>query len=281
VCPDQGGIFIAANMPGRSPPCAACSIKVILDFVPNHTSDRHTWFRESCSARASPKRDWYVWRDPRPDGSPPRLSEFGGPAWTLDPATGQSYNHSYLPEQPDLNWHNPEVRAAMLGVLRFWFARGVDGFRVNAIHHLFENDALRDNPPNPDWREGMSPARRVTRAHTQDQPEVHEAIAEMRHVADQYGDRLLIGRGLPAIRPADGILRGRPRRLPPAVQLRAHFHALAAGSRQPAVVAFLVAAYEAALPKGAWPNWVLGATTGRGWRAGSAPSRRGWRPCCC
>jgi alpha-glucosidase len=127
--------------------------------VPTHTSDRHPWFAESRSGRGSSKRDWYVWRDPKPDGYPPSnwLSEFGGPAWSLAPATGQCYDHAYLPEQPDLNWRNSEVRAAMLDVLRFWFERGVDGFRVDAIHHLFEDGGLRDNPPNPDWREGMSP----------------------------------------------------------------------------------------------------------------------------
>ena len=104
-------------------------------------------------------------------------------AWTFDLATGQYYYHAYLEEQPDLNWRNPEVQAAMLEVLRFWLDRGVDGFRVDAIHHLFEDEQLRDNPPNPDWREGMSPARRVIRAHTMDQPEVHDAIAAMRRVS--------------------------------------------------------------------------------------------------
>src|SRR3954452_20822561 len=132
-------------------------LKVILDFVPNHTSDQHPWFVESRPARDSPKRDWYLWRDPKPDGAPPNnwLSECGGPAWTFDPATGQFYYHAYLKEQPDLNWRNPDVRAAMLDVLRFWLERGVDGFRVDAIHHLFEDIELRDNPINPDWREGM------------------------------------------------------------------------------------------------------------------------------
>ena len=165
-------------------------LRVILDFVPNHTSDRHPWFRESRSSRENPRRGWYVWRDPAPDGGPPSnwLSEFGGPAWTLDQATGQYYYHAYLPQQPDLNWRNPQVRAAMLDVLRFWFRRGVDGFRVDAIHHLIEDERLRDNPPNPDWRPGMSPARSVIRMHTMDQPEVHDAIAAMRRVADEFGD---------------------------------------------------------------------------------------------
>ena len=125
-------------------------LKLILDFVPNHTSDQHPWFVESRSARSSPKRDWYIWRDPKPDGAPPNnwLSEFGGPAWTFDETSGQYYYHAYLAAQPDLNWRNPEVRTAMLDVLRFWLARGVDGFRVDAIHHLFEDEQFRDNPLN-------------------------------------------------------------------------------------------------------------------------------------
>ncbi|HUP30425.1 MAG TPA: alpha-amylase family glycosyl hydrolase, partial [Usitatibacter sp.] len=134
-------------------------LKVILDFVPNHSSDQHAWFRESRSSRSSPKRDWYLWRDPAPGGGPPNnwLSVFGGSAWQWDEATGQYYYHAFLPEQPDLNWRNPEVVEAMLGVLRFWLDRGVDGFRVDVLWHLVKDDEFRDNPPNPHWREGMDP----------------------------------------------------------------------------------------------------------------------------
>ena len=137
----------------------AAGLKLILDFVPNHTSDQHPWFQDSRSSRLSPKRDWYLWRDGKPDGSEPNNweSEFGGPAWTFDEVTGQYYYHAYLKEQPDLNWRNPEVQRAMCDVLRFWFERGVDGFRVDAIHHLMEDEEARDNPPNPDWRPGMPP----------------------------------------------------------------------------------------------------------------------------
>src|SRR3954466_402071 len=113
-------------------------LKLILDFVPNHTSDRHAWFLESKSSRTSPKRDWYIWRDPGPDGGPPNnwLSNFGGPAWRFDEATGQYYFHAFLKEQPDLNWRNPDVQHAMHDVLRFWMRRGVDGFRVDVIYHV-------------------------------------------------------------------------------------------------------------------------------------------------
>src|SRR5690349_9054558 len=113
------------------------SMKLILDFVPNHTSDRHPWFEASRSSRSSAHRDWYLWRDPAPDGGPPNnwLSQFGGSAWKLDEATGQYYYHAFLESQPDLNWRNPAVRAAMHDVLRFWLNRGVDGFRVDVLWH--------------------------------------------------------------------------------------------------------------------------------------------------
>ena len=230
-------------------------LKVILDYVPNHTSNRHPWFIESRSSRTNPKRDWYIWRDGKPDGSPPTnwLSEFGGPAWTFDEATGQYYYHAYLNEQPDLNWRNPDVRAAMLDVLRFWFERGVDGFRVDAIHQLIESEALIDNPRNPDWRPGMSPARSLIRAYTMDQPEVHEAIAAMRHVADEYSGRVMIGE---AYLPIDRLMAYYGVHLT-GFHLPFNFH-LIASAWQPVAISALIDAYEAALPPGGWPNWVLG-----------------------
>jgi alpha-glucosidase len=234
----------------------ARGLRVVLDYVPNHTSDRHPWFLASRSSRGDPRRDWYVWRDPAPGGGPPSnwLSEFGGGAWTLDPGTGQYYYHAYLPEQPDLNWRNAEVRAAMLDVLRFWLARGVDGFRVDAIHHLFEDEGLRDNPPNPDWRPGMSPARSLLRARTMDLPEVQEAVASMRRTAGEFGpDRLLIGE---AYLPIERLMAYYGTDLS-GFHLPFNFH-LMSTPWDPASVAGLVAAYEAALPPGGWPNWVLG-----------------------
>jgi alpha-glucosidase len=234
----------------------ARGLRVILDYVPNHTSDRHPWFVKSRASRGSPKRDWYVWRDPAPDGGPPNnwLGEFGGPAWTLDAATGQYWYHAYLPQQPDLNWRNPAVRDAMLDVLRFWLDRGVDGFRVDAIHHLVEDAQFRDNPPNPDWRPGMSPARRVIRARTMDQPEVHDAIAEMRRVADAYpGDRVLIGE---AYLPIDRLMTYYGRDLS-GFHLPFNFHLLST-PWEAGAIAGLIRRYEAALPPGGWPNWVLG-----------------------
>src|ERR1041385_8843737 len=141
----------------------ARSLKLILDFVPNHSSDEHPWFKAARRSRDDPKRDWYLWRDPAPDGGPPNnwLSCFGGSAWTYDPHTAQYYYHAFLPGQPDLNWRNPQLAEAMLGVLRFWLERGVDGFRVDVIWHLIKDERFRDNPPDPAWREGMGPYQRV------------------------------------------------------------------------------------------------------------------------
>src|SRR6266849_6150347 len=118
-------------------------LRVLLDLVPNHTSDRHPWFRDPA------KRHWYVWRDPKPDGSPPNnwKAVFGGSAWTFDERSGQYYLHNFLPEQPDLDWWNDEVRAAFDEILRFWFERGIDGFRIDVAHALVKDKLLRDNPP--------------------------------------------------------------------------------------------------------------------------------------
>ena len=230
-------------------------LKVILDFVPNHTSDQHPWFLDSRAARSSARRNWYIWHDPAPDGGPPSnwQSEFGGPAWTLDPATGQYYYHAFLRRQPDLNWREPEVRAAMHDVMRFWLDRGVDGFRVDAIHMLVEDEALIDNEPNPQWQPGQSPARRLLRTHTADLPETHTHVMGMRKVLDEYADRVLIGK---AYLPIDRMMRYYGAELS-GFQLPFNFHLIRAPWK-PRVIAGLVAEYEAALPPGGWPNWVLG-----------------------
>src|SRR3954469_90935 len=134
-------------------------LKVILDFVPNHTSDQHPWFVESRSSKDNPKRDWYLWREPKPDGAPPNnwIANFGGPAWTFDARTGQSYYHAFLSEQPDLNWRHPEVRREMYQAMRFWLKQGVDGFRVDVLWHLIKDKECRDNPPNPEYDASQAP----------------------------------------------------------------------------------------------------------------------------
>jgi len=231
-------------------------LEIILDYVPNHTSEQHPWFLESRASRQNPKRDWYVWRDARPDGSPPNnwASEFGGPAWSFDGRTGQYYYHAYLAAQPDLNWRNPDVVAAMLDVLRFWFDRGVDGFRVDAIHQLIEDETLRDNPVNPDWREGMAPVKRFLRSYSMDQPGTHRLIASMREVAKSYArERLLIGE---AYLPIDRLMAYYGADLS-GFHLPFNFHLISTPWKAKAIAA-LVAQYEAALPPGGWPNWVLG-----------------------
>ena len=230
-------------------------LKVILDYVPNHSSDQHPWFVESRSSKENARRDWYIWRDPAPDGGPPTnwLSEFGGPAWEYDALTGQYYYHAYLKQQPDLNWRNPAVHAAMHDVLRFWLNRGVDGFRVDTIHHLIKDDQFRDNPPNPDFRPGMPPHKRVIRFYTTDRPEVHEAVAGMRRVLGEYDDRVLIGE---AYLPFDRLMTYYGNNLS-GFHLPFNFHLIGA-QWNAAAIAEIVREYEALLPPGAWPNWVLG-----------------------
>ena len=233
----------------------ALGLKVILDFVPNHTSDQHPWFIESRSSRQSPKRDWYIWRNARPGGGPPNnwVSHFGGSAWEWDEASGQYYYHAYLKEQPDLNWRNPEVRSAMYDVLRFWLELGVDGFRVDVIWHLMKDAEFRDNLPNLDYRQGRPEIDRWLPIHSADQSQVHEVIEEMRAVIDAYPHRVLIGE---IYLPLDRLMQYYGRDLKGA-HLPFNFQLLQAPWKADAI-ARLVEDYEAALPDGAWPNWVLG-----------------------
>ncbi len=167
-------------------------IRVILDLVVNHTSDRHPWSRESRSSRNSPKRDWYVWRDGKGEDQPPNnwVSIFGGPAWTHDPATGQWYYHYFYPEQPDLNWRNPEVERAMLDVTRFWYRRGVAGFRLDAVDTLFEDPQLRDNPPSPGTDNFGRP--RQDEIYDRKLPGMHDVLRKLRRAADEFG-AVLVG----------------------------------------------------------------------------------------
>jgi alpha-glucosidase len=170
----------------------ARDIKVVLDWVPNHTSDQHPWFLESRSSRDDPKRDWYVWRDPRLDGGPPNnwCSIFGGSAWEWDSETGQYYLHSFLKEQPDLDWRNPAVEAAMHDVLRFWLDRGVDGFRMDVIHKIAKDPALRDNPLHEN---GLPGYLGQIHEHDENHPDVHDMLRRIRRVFDRYPERMAVG----------------------------------------------------------------------------------------
>ena len=169
------------------------SIRVIMDLVLNHTSDQHKWFLESKSSRHNPKRDWYIWRDGKAPGKPPNnwRSDFGHSAWTYDAHTGQWYYHKFYAAQPDLNWRNPEVRKAMYNVARFWLRKGVDGFRLDAITTLFEDPKLRDEPLLPGTNAFGEPNMGETR--TNNLPEVHDVLRELRRVTDEFPGRVLIG----------------------------------------------------------------------------------------
>lgn len=230
-------------------------LKLILDFVPNHTSDRHAWFQDSRSAKAAEKRDWYIWRDPHPDGGPPNnwMSHFGGSAWEFDEASGQYYYHAFLKEQPDLNWRNPDVRAAMYDVLRFWLDRGADGFRVDVIYHLMKDESLRDNPPNASFSEGQPDIERLEQVYSMDHPDVQGVVAEMRAVVDEYEDRVLIGE---IYLPVERLVAYYGRDLNGA-HLPFNFQLIeAAWDAQH--IRSIINEYERALPDGGWPNWVLG-----------------------
>ncbi len=230
-------------------------LKLILDLVPNHTSDQHPWFRASRSSRDNPRRDWYLWRDPGPDGGAPNnwLSEFGGSAWAWDEQTGQYYYHAYLTQQPDLNWRNPEVQEAIFGVMRFWLDKGVDGFRVDVMWHMVKDDQFRNNPINPDYTPTMSPYQQVIPAYSADQPEVHQVVAGMRRVLDAYPERVMIGEiYLPVHRlVAYYGTGGSGAHLPFNFELIS----LPWDARQ---VGRAIDQYEGALPPEGWPNWVLG-----------------------
>jgi alpha-glucosidase len=230
-------------------------LKLLLDFVPNHTSDQHPWFQDSRASRASEKRDWYIWRDPAPGGGPPNnwLSEFGGSAWAFDEVSGQYYYHAFLSSQPDLNWRNAQVRSAMHEVMRFWLKRGVDGFRVDVIWHLIKDDQFRDNPTNTDFREGDSPYRRSLPLYSTDRPEVHDLIRELRSVIDEFPERLLIGE---IYLPLEKLVTYYGRDLSGA-HMPFNFSLLET-PWNPRAIAELIERYEELLPKGGWPNWVLG-----------------------
>lgn len=233
----------------------ARGMKLVLDLVPNHTSDRHPWFVESRASRNNAKRDWYIWHDSAAENSAPNnwLSHFGGSAWSFDPPTGQYYYHAFLPAQPDLNWRNPELRAAMYDVMRFWLRRGVDGFRVDAVTNLVEDELLRDDPPNPNYRQGMPPDACIRRVFTKDRPETHQYAGEMRDVLDEFADRALIGEvHLPLARAMD-YYGGKK----PYFHLPFNFQLLEAPWDCRSISA-AIDQYMLLLPSGAWPNWVLG-----------------------
>ena len=231
------------------------NIKVLLDFVPSHTSNQHPWFLESSTSRSNPKQDWYIWRDPDPDGGPPNnwLSRFDGKSgWTWNEKRQQYYLHSFLAEQPDLNWRNPQVREAMFNVMRFWLDRGLDGFRVDVVYRVMKDPQLRDNPRNPDWQEGMDPGHRLIEKYNKNTPDAHQFNRWLRSITDEYDGRVLIGEinvPLPDLVKHYG--QNDEIHLPQNINL----HDTAWEAEK---IRALVEQYESIIPKGAWPNWVLG-----------------------
>jgi alpha-glucosidase len=185
-------------------------LRVILDLVLNHTSDQHPWFLESRASRDNPRRDWYIWRDAKPDGSPPNNwnSTFGGSAWEWDEASGQYFYHFFFKQQPDLNWRNPKVKEAMFEAARFWLDLGADGYRLDAIGTIFEDPDLPDQECPVDHptiyrmdRQEIFPSGRDQAMeywtqmfrYQHDLPEVHDLMRELRTVVDEYEDRVLVG----------------------------------------------------------------------------------------
>jgi alpha-glucosidase len=224
-------------------------LKVILDFVPNHSSHHHPWFVESRSSRANPKRDWYLWRD-EPNNW---RSNFGGSGWEWDERTSQYYYHSFLKEQPDLNWRTPAVRTAMYDALRFWLDKGVDGFRVDVMWLLIKDDLYRDNPPDPHFAQGQSSGNSLLPLYNSNRPEVHEVVAEMRTAIDRYRGRVLIGE---IYLPLKDLMTYYGQNLKGAnlpfnfLLLQSAWNAKAVGN--------IISEYMSMVPPGAWPNWVLG-----------------------
>jgi alpha-glucosidase len=230
-------------------------IRLILDFVPNHTSDQHPWFADSRSSRQAGKRSWYIWSEPGPNGGPPNnwQGRFSGSAWQWDQGTGQYYYHSFLREQPDLNWRNPEVRAAMADVLRFWMKRGVDGFRVDASAVLAKDELLRDNPPDPTADQRKPPPQRFRNIFTDDRPEAMAYLEDMRAVVDEFEGRVLCGE-VQGKTDRIGHFYGNDR---PRLHLPLNFALL--DSQWDAIsLQGTIEAYLNAIPDKAWPDWVIG-----------------------
>ena len=174
-------------------------LKVVIDQVLSHTSDQHAWFRESRASRDNPKADWYVWANPRPDGTAPTnwLSVFGGPGWEWDGTRKQYYMHNFLASQPDLNFHNPDVQDALLETVRFWLERGVDGFRLDTVNYYFHDRKLRNNPPLPPGRlagiPDVNPYGYQQHLHDKTQPENVDFLRRFRALIDSYGGRMAVG----------------------------------------------------------------------------------------
>jgi glycosidase len=238
-------------------------LKVIIDYVPNHSSDQHAWFIESSSSRDNPKRDWYTWRDARPDGSPPNnwLSVFGGSAWEWHPPTGQYYLHSFLKEQPDLNWRDPHLKEAMFDVLRFWLDREIDGFRIDVAHFLMKDPQLRDNPLKKtlgsDFHKPLGDYDSQVLLHSQNHGDIHPLYREIRQLLDEYSTvRPRVSIGEIHMFEWDKWAQYYGQDLD-ELHMPMNFQLLGV-DLQAEKVRQVVDSLERAMPSGAWPNYVLG-----------------------
>jgi alpha-glucosidase len=232
----------------------ALGLKVVIDQVYSHTSNQHPWFIESSASATNPKSDWYVWAEAKPDGTPPNnwQGNFGGPAWTWHPKRRRYYLHNFLAEQPDLNFHNPAVREALLAVAAFWLDRGVDGFRLDVANYYFHDRDLRDNPPT--HRQQPAPRTYEFQWHVYDKsrPETLDLIADLRALTDCYPDTMMVGE----IGDDDDLARQReytdgPNRLHTAYS----FHLLNTRDATPGLFTSALAAWQGAA---GWPSWSLG-----------------------
>jgi alpha-glucosidase len=229
-------------------------IRVLLDLVPNHTSDRHAWFQDALGGRDARYRDFYVWADPVSGGGPPNnwLSNFGGSAWTLDEASGQYYLNQFLPSQPDLNWWNEELREAIDDVLEFWFARGIAGFRIDVCHAIVKDRELRDDPePGPDDHPQIV-KRGLKQVYSMNRPELHDVLKRWRALTARHPEQpVLVGEtyvlDLEQLIPFYGLGEDE---LHLAFNFLFFHCDLDAAQMRP-----IVEGMEAMLPSGAWPVW--------------------------
>lgn len=223
----------------------ARGIRIILDLVLNHTSDQHPWFQQSRSGRENPKADWYIWRERIPNNG---HSVFGGKAWIYDPQRGEYYLHLFLPEQPDVNWRNPQVRQAQLDVVRFWLARGVDGFRLDVFNAYFKDAQLRSNPFYP-W--GRRPFEWQRHIYDTDQPEMFPLLRELRAILESYPERYVVGETFLSTPEKAAQYCG-----PDLLHAAFNFH-FTNTRFDPRAFLRAIQRWEAALGGRAWPNYVL------------------------
>jgi len=238
------------------------NLKLIIDLVPNHSSDQHPWFLESRSSRTNPKRDWYVWQDAKDDGSPPNnwLSVFGGGAWEWDPETEQYYLHSFLKEQPDLNWRNPQVQETFFNEVRFWLEKGVDGFRIDVAHYLMKDPEMKDNPLNQSRSKSIHKplGDYDTQIHLYDKghPDIHQVYRDFRKLLDEYSqEQPRMSMGEIHLFDLDEWVLYYGEDLD-EIHFPINFTLLGA-EWQADQIRDLVENLESSLPPGAWPNYVL------------------------